>query len=60
MVSGGQGAHCNIVITQPRRISAISVADRVAVERCEPLGVSVGYSVRYGQILLGITPSVTF
>ena len=25
-----QGAFCNIVVTQPRRISAISIAERVA------------------------------
>ena len=30
-----QGAYCNIICTQPRRISAVSVADRVACERCE-------------------------
>lgn len=46
-VSSGQGAYCNIYVTQPRRISAISVAERVANERCENLGESVGYSVRF-------------
>ena len=35
-----------IVVTQPRRIAAISVAERVAWERGEQLGQSVGYSVR--------------
>ena len=40
------GPNCNILITQPRRISAISVAERVASERCESVGQSVGYSVR--------------
>ena len=49
-VSSGQGAHANIIITQPRRISAVSVADRVANERCEDLGVSVGYSVRFETV----------
>ena len=29
----GQGAQCNIICTQPRRIAAISVAERVASER---------------------------
>ena len=28
-----RGAECNIYVTQPRRISAISVSDRVATER---------------------------
>ena len=32
--------------TQPRRISAISVAQRVAEERGEALGKTVGYSIR--------------
>ena len=40
------GAGCNIIVTQPRRVAAVSLAQRVASERCEPLGESVGYSVR--------------
>ena len=40
------GPKCNIVVTQPRRISAMSIAERIASERCEPLGESVGYTVR--------------
>ena len=35
-----------IVVTQPRRVSAISLAHRVAEERGEPLGETVGYAVR--------------
>ena len=31
----GHGAGCSVVVTQPRRIAAISVAERVAVERGE-------------------------
>lgn len=50
-VSSGQGAFCNIICTQPRRISAVSVADRVANERTEDLGLSVGYSVRFESVL---------
>uniref|UniRef100_A0A023F369 RNA helicase n=2 Tax=Triatoma infestans TaxID=30076 RepID=A0A023F369_TRIIF len=50
-IQSGQGAYCNIVITQPRRISAISVADRVASERSEELGASCGYSVRFESCL---------
>lgn len=30
-----RGAHCNIIVTQPRRLSAISLAERVACERQE-------------------------
>jgi ATP-dependent RNA helicase DHX36 len=42
----GKGAETKIIVTQPRRIAAISVAERVAAERCEPIGNSVGYRVR--------------
>ncbi|KAK7093940.1 hypothetical protein V1264_007619 [Littorina saxatilis] len=31
-ILGGQGSHCNIVVTQPRRISAVSLANRVSEE----------------------------
>ncbi|XP_020205180.1 DExH-box ATP-dependent RNA helicase DExH5, mitochondrial isoform X5 [Cajanus cajan] len=41
-----RGAVCNIICTQPRRIAAISVSERVASERGEKLGESVGYKVR--------------
>ncbi|XP_020966764.1 DExH-box ATP-dependent RNA helicase DExH5, mitochondrial isoform X2 [Arachis ipaensis] len=41
-----RGAACNIICTQPRRISAMSVSERVAYERGEKLGESVGYKVR--------------
>jgi len=36
-----RGAVCNIICTQPRRISAMSVSERVAAERGEKLGESV-------------------
>ncbi|KAG0072826.1 hypothetical protein BGZ93_001991 [Podila epicladia] len=42
-----QGGVCNIICTQPRRIAAISVAQRVAIERGERVGQSVGYQVRF-------------
>lgn len=41
-----RGAVCSIICTQPRRISAMSVSERVAAERGEKLGESVGYKVR--------------
>lgn len=50
-VMSGQGAWCNICVTQPRRISAVSVSERVASERCEDLAQSVGYSVRFESAL---------
>ena len=42
-----EGPHCNIVCTQPRRIAATSVAQRVAEERNESLRKTVGYQVRF-------------
>ncbi|XP_047992891.1 ATP-dependent DNA/RNA helicase DHX36-like [Leguminivora glycinivorella] len=41
-----QGAYIHILVTQPRRIAASSLASRVAQERAEKLGNSVGYAVR--------------
>uniref|UniRef100_A0A6J0TQ65 RNA helicase n=1 Tax=Pogona vitticeps TaxID=103695 RepID=A0A6J0TQ65_9SAUR len=40
----------NIICTQPRRISAISVAERVASERTEKVGVTVGYQIRLESV----------
>lgn len=42
----GHGAECFIICTQPRRISAMSVAERVSAERIDKIGESVGYQVR--------------
>lgn len=40
------GHPCRILCTQPRRISAVSVAERVAYERNEKIGQTVGYQIR--------------
>ncbi|KAJ0088115.1 hypothetical protein Patl1_32728 [Pistacia atlantica] len=45
-ISGLRGANCNIICTQPRRISTISVAARISSERGENLGDTVGYQIR--------------
>ncbi|XP_021149830.2 ATP-dependent DNA/RNA helicase DHX36 isoform X1 [Columba livia] len=47
-IERGKGSTCRIVCTQPRRISAISVAERVAAERAEACGngKSTGYQIR--------------
>ncbi|CAK9172350.1 unnamed protein product [Ilex paraguariensis] len=45
-IESGRGAFCSIICTQPRRISAMAVAERVSTERGEPVGESVGYKVR--------------
>lgn len=40
-IENTQGAACSIICTQPRRISAMAVAERVAAERGEKIGESV-------------------
>ncbi|KAF3575649.1 hypothetical protein DY000_02034867 [Brassica cretica] len=37
---------CKIVCTQPRRISAMSVSERISCERGESIGHNIGYKVR--------------
>lgn len=59
-VEQGKGASCNIVCTQPRRLAAISVADRVAKERGETLGKTIGYQVRFEAKLPEQHGSITF
>ncbi|XP_050682198.1 ATP-dependent DNA/RNA helicase DHX36-like [Leptidea sinapis] len=46
----GKGANLKILVTQPRRIAASSLAMRVAKERAENVGKSVGYSVRLERV----------
>lgn len=46
----GNATDCNILISQPRRISAISLADRVAYERKETVGDVVGFQVRLERV----------
>lgn len=59
-IASGQGAWCNIAVTQPRRISAVSVSERVANERCEQLAESTGYSVRFESALPRPYASIMF
>ncbi|XP_069625162.1 putative ATP-dependent RNA helicase DHX57 [Ranitomeya imitator] len=49
-LQGSANLVSNIVCTQPRRISAISVAERVAQERAERVGLSVGYQIRLESV----------
>ena len=46
---------CNIICTQPRRISAIAVAERVAEERIDRLGNIVGYHIRLENVMSAST-----
>lgn len=48
-IEAGRGASCSIICTQPRRISAMAVSERVAAERGEKLGESV--SCRTGVLI---------
>ncbi|KAL0965522.1 hypothetical protein UPYG_G00282400 [Umbra pygmaea] len=40
------GIPCRIFCTQPRRLAAIAVAERVAAERGETIGQTIGYQIR--------------
>uniref|UniRef100_A0A3Q1FUL6 Putative ATP-dependent RNA helicase DHX57 n=1 Tax=Acanthochromis polyacanthus TaxID=80966 RepID=A0A3Q1FUL6_9TELE len=54
-LTGPAAQVANIICTQPRRISAISVAQRVAQERAESLGKSVGYQIRLETVRTSAT-----
>lgn len=47
-LEAGLGRRGLIGCTQPRRIAAISVAERIASEMGEEVGQSVGYQIRFG------------
>ncbi|XP_072550527.1 3'-5' RNA helicase YTHDC2 isoform X2 [Salminus brasiliensis] len=44
--SSRKGLPCRIFCTQPRRLAAIAVAERVAAERGESIGQTIGYQIR--------------
>lgn len=46
LMEKGEGNTANIVCTQPRRLSAISLAERVAEERFSEVGQEVGFTIR--------------
>ncbi|XP_014672536.1 PREDICTED: putative ATP-dependent RNA helicase TDRD9, partial [Priapulus caudatus] len=45
------GRHCNIIVTQPRRIAAISIANRVCKEQDWHVGRLVGYQVGLEKVV---------
>ncbi|NWH67915.1 DHX29 helicase, partial [Geococcyx californianus] len=49
-LQGSPSRVANIICTQPRRISAIAVAERVAKERTERIGLTVGYQIRLESV----------
>lgn len=60
MIKRDLGGVVNIVCTQPRRISALGLADRVSDERCSSVGDEVGYVIRGdSKVKPGIT-KITF
>lgn len=59
-ISRYDGSVCNIIVTQPRRISAITVANRVAEERAERPGHSVGYQIRLEKECPRTTGSILY
>ena len=54
------GAVANIICTQPRRISALGLADRVADERCSQVGDEIGYTIRGESKQKPGTTKITF
>ena len=48
-LEAGFGRHGLIGHTQPRRLAAVSVADRIAEELAIPIGKGVGYQVRFNE-----------
>lgn len=45
-VAADATARCNMICTQPRRLSAIAVSERVAAERGERIGDTIGCACR--------------
>ncbi|KAJ9650970.1 putative ATP-dependent RNA helicase ucp12 [Neophaeococcomyces mojaviensis] len=58
-IQGLKGSHTNIVCTQPRRVAALSLADRVGNERCSSVGEEVGYIIR-GESKVSTSTKITF
>lgn len=59
LIQSKLGDATNIICTQPRRISALGLADRVSDERCSRVGEEVGYAIR-GESKHGPSTKITF
>ncbi len=59
LLDAGLAGDRRIVVLQPRRVAARSVASRVAWERNQPLGAEVGYQVRF-EDHIGDTTRIAF
>lgn len=60
MIKRHFGAAANLICTQPRRISALGLADRVSDERCSRVGDEVGYAIRGESKQKSGTTKITF
>ena len=60
LIDRGFGEAANIICTQPRRISAIGLADRIAEERGGHVGDEVGYIIRGESRFRRGTTKITF
>ncbi|CAK9807014.1 ATP-dependent RNA helicase DHX30 [Anthophora plagiata] len=59
-IKENRGSECNILVTEPRRVAAISLANQVAMERNEHLGTVVGYHVRFDHVLPPMHGSILY
>jgi small subunit ribosomal protein S24e len=59
-ILAGKGADCRILVTQPRRLAALALADRVSDERNSKIGREVGYHVRFDAKLPEDNGNITF
>ncbi|KMQ46772.1 Helicase-associated domain [Trichophyton rubrum] len=55
-----QSPGSNIMVTQPRRVTTTTMARRVAFERGEALGKSVGYEIRWDAIKPSSNNGITY
>ena len=58
-IENSRGSRVNIFCTQPRRVAALALSDRVADERCTVEGDEVGYIIR-GDSKTSFRTKITF
>jgi ATP-dependent RNA helicase DHX57 len=59
LINSQQGTSAKIICTQPRRISALGLSDRVSAERCSQEGQEIGYIIR-GDSRVSVETKITF
>ena len=60
MIKRKLGGTANLICTQPRRISALALADLLSDERCSRVGDEVGYAIRGESKQKSGTTKITF